>query len=59
MAVDGHLDAVAVQVLEHVDPLLGWQNSLQNQSVRPGRVASVTYLDNLDTFIVDLGVGGC
>ena len=37
MSVDGHLDGMAVEILEHVDPLVCGQDGLQQHMTVSGR----------------------
>ena len=37
MAVDCHLDRMAIEVLEHVDPLLGWKDTLKRRRMSKTR----------------------
>ena len=61
MAVDRHLDWMAIEVLEHMDPLLGWKDTLKRTErlktlLDLGREEN---LNDFDAFVVDLCIRRC
>ena len=57
MAVDCHLDGMAIKVLEHVDPLLGWKDTLKRTKKSKTKTLDLGIEENLndfDAFVVDL-----
>ena len=59
MAVDCHLDGMTIEVLEHVDPLLGGKDTLKKKVQNQKENICSKNLNAFDAFVVDFCIRRC